>query len=685
VDPDFADLVPLFVSEARGRLERLLTLGARVAGDPGATAEARRELHTLKGAGRMLRLTGLAELCHAAESALQHPTAGVERLLTRVVDRLSAMVDAVAAGVDPVQDPGLVGELAGGPRSRVETGEAAAESQVPSFPPAPTPAGADLRLDADTVNTMADRATRLRILARAGQTFVSRLEELAGLADSGTTEEQPAQILAVLSSTLRRMAVELEASSKRLARAADQQLDAFLALQIQPLRGFMVGLARHARELARSLGREVEVQLVGEDTKLDRRIVGDLEEALLHLLRNAVDHGVESVGERLAAGKPAAGQIRITAEASAARVKLSISDDGRGIDPSRVVDAAIKAGLVDREKARDLQKDQVLRLLLHAGFTTRPQASELSGRGIGLDAVAAIAARAGGSVAVESELQRGTTVSLEVPAARRGEEVMVLRVGRTLLALPVRTVSRVDGLAAAEIHQREGLTFARIGGRLTSFVDLPALLGEAPRERMLMLSGRHAGEDVALTVDDIAGVEEVLLRPLAGPLAGHPFLEGVALLSSGQPVGVLSPAALAGGLRLGPDRRAAVRSAARRLRLLLVDDSFVTREMERRLLEDAGFDVRVANDAAEALEQLGEDTFDCVVTDVEMPGMDGFELTRHLRGIPTLAHIPVVIVSTHDRPEDRLRGLEAGADAYLAKQSLDAVELAAVVRRLGGR
>jgi CheY-like chemotaxis protein len=201
----------------------------------------------------------------------------------------------------------------------------------------------------------------------------------------------------------------------------------------------------------------------------------------------------------------------------------------------------------------------------------------------------------------------------------------------------------------------------------------------------MILEGAVSGQDLALAVDDVLGEQEVLVRPLPRAAGADRLLEGLALLATGEPVGVLSPAVLAQReyLRAAPPAREG--AAVRRLRILLVDDSLVTREMERRLLEDAGFEVAAVGDADEALSRLGEESFGCVVTDIEMPGMDGFELTAHLRSMEHFAQLPIVVVSTRDRPEDRLKGLKAGADAYLTKQSLDAGELVDLVRRLGGR
>jgi two-component system chemotaxis sensor kinase CheA len=774
MEQEFADLVPLFAEEARERLDRLALCLPRLPVEPQAAAEARRELHTLKGAGRMMRLGAFAELCHGAEELLHGlqpgapATGGLIPLLTRVLDRLSGMVEVVSRGEgDPEPDAELLALLAtalpggrGGAGVSPQAGSLAAaappgaDDPSPAIASAPAAAGAagqagtaehpgaaaprgvpgaggaahadgsghadgsasadgaagsdamapgagtapaapvrrgvaavagDVRVDSQALDAVAERATEVRILALAGRPLAERLYELARLAEEGFREPQPGQVLAVLGAMLRRAAMDCERGQRRLLHTAEEQLDGMLKLQLQPLRGPLLALARYARELGRSLKREVEVVVEGEDTRLDRRIAREIEEALLHLVRNAVDHGIESAEVREARGKPRAGRIRVRAIAAGPRVRLEIADDGGGIDAKRIRQLAVQAKLLDAAAAAALDDREALRLLMAPGFSTRRKVSETSGRGVGLDVVAAAVNRVGGEILLASEARRGTLVALEVPVARRGEHVLVLKVGALHLALPSAAVRRATSLAAADFVERDGRTLARVEDRLVPFVPLGRLYGQTPAEQQVLLEGQFSGQPVALAVDDVLHEEEVLVRPITRQVATDRLLEGAAVLASGQPVGVLSPAVLAQREVLRALPAVAARAVQRRLKVLLVEDSLVTREMERRLLEDAGFEVAAAPDAAEALSRLGEEAFDCVVTDVEMAGMDGFELTSQLRGMEHFSQLPIVVVSTRDRPEDRLRGLKAGADAYLTKQGLDAGELVHLVRRLGGR
>jgi len=774
LDPELQELIPLFVDEVRDRLERLATLAPRLPGDEEARTQVKRELHTVKGAARMLQLGQIAELCHASEELVEVGPEVTGSLLTRVVDRLSGMVDVVASGQTPEPETELLhlvteahstgpGEAAAAkparkkpaakpskaskaskakpakkpakgaakkdkPAAAASTGATAPAKKAPAggrkapkkraTPRAVTPepatpvtqitetapaqepsgkapahqespgtqlGGAEVRVDAQALDAVADNATQVRILSLAARNPVQRIYDLAKLAEDGMREDQPKQILAVLGTMLRRLAVDVESSQRRLLRSAEDGLDTLLTLQLQPLRGNLLHLARYARELARSLGREVEVEIAGEETRLDRRIARELDESLLHLVRNAVDHGIEPIEAREGMGKPGAGKIRLIAESQAGRVRLTISDDGAGIETEAVVSQAVRAGLVDAAAADSLSRDEIFRLLFTPGFSTRRKVSEISGRGVGLDVVASSVNRLGGEVFLTAEAHVGTTVVVEVPVARRGEQVMLVRVGRARLALPSTPIRQVDAFSTKDILERDGRTFVERDGRLVGFVSLSRIFGQPAPEEQLLLRGRVSGQPLALSVDIVEGEEEVLVRPMTRTVPVEKVVDGVALLASGDPIGVLSPAILAKREFLkGARRTHVIEEVVERVRILLVDDSLVTREMERRLLEDAGFDVTAAIDAEEGLNYLGESEFDCLVTDIEMPGMNGYEFTRHLRNIPQFSQLPIIVVSTRDRPEDRLEGLQAGADAYLTKQALDAGELVDLVRRLSG-
>jgi chemotaxis protein histidine kinase CheA/ActR/RegA family two-component response regulator len=672
VDPS-DDLLPLFLAEAADRLDRLGGLLPAVTTVGEAGARARRELHALKGAGRMLGLSEFASLCHDAEALLENPTAASVAAAQAIHHRLGAMVARRLPGAVPAVAPR--GDGGPGPDSG---------SPPPSGPPVPKQREPSLRLAPEMMDDLTDRGTRMRVLSVAGGGAVERLFRLAHLAERGVGERAPRQVLATLATALRQLGGELEAGQRRLQNLSEGLLEALLRQQMRPLRPVLESLAAHAQELAEQLHKEVALSVRGGDTLLDRRIIRALQEAFVHLVRNAVDHGIEPPEVREASGKPRQGRIRLDARLEGERVRLEVADDGRGMDPGAIAAEAVRKGELSLAEAEALDRDQSLQLLFRPGFTTRDEASEVSGRGIGLDAVAAAVRGMGGDLWLHSEPGRGSNVTVEVPVARRGERVLLLRVGRCQVAVaaaPVRGFRRHDSRSAAAT---EGADIQGFGDEPIVLRHLADLTGDERPESGTVVVGAGLGEPVAIVVDEVVGEEEVLVRPLPRGLGVPDLYEGMAVTGLGRPVAVLSwqrvGALSADGWKLSPSSRPSTA-----VRVLLADDSRVTREMIRRLLEDAGIEVTAVGSAEEALAQLsGPRSFDCLVTDIEMPGLDGLELTRKLRRSPDFADLPIIVVSTRDRQADHRAGLEAGADAYLSKQRLEARELVALVRRAGG-
>jgi chemotaxis protein histidine kinase CheA len=453
---------------------------------------------------------------------------------------------------------------------------------------------------------------------------------------------------------------------------------------VQPLKPFLKHLAGDARELAASLDKEVEVTVKAGDAQLDRRIINALREAFLHLVRNSVDHGIESPKQRRSAGKNEVGGIQIEAEEEGDRVRIRVVDDGRGIDIETVVKTAVDRQIVTPEAAQTIDMAEALQFLLQPGFTTREETSELSGRGIGLDAVAATVRSAGGDLWIESTLGEGTEINVEVPVARRGDRVLVFGIGPHQVAVPASPIRAYRSIVPEMVDFEGDRRVLRVRGEIVDARFLSEVLGEPPSETGVMVEMMVAGSVVALVADSIVGEEEVIVRPLPQVAGAPAAMEGITLLASGRPVPVLSLQRLIPYSEdvLDGDPRLATSSVP--IHVLLVDDSRVTREMMRRLLEDAGFTVTGVGSADDAMLALAREQVDCLVTDIEMPGVDGLDLTRRLRSETEHADLPIVVVSTLDRPSDRLAGLESGANAYLTKQGLDVRELVALINRVGG-
>jgi chemotaxis protein histidine kinase CheA len=664
---DDADLIALFLEEAGERLERVIELVARIQTDDGAVVGLRRELHALKGASRMMGLLEISDLCHRAEDLAEAGSASDRDELASCCAGIASMVESLAGG-----------GLGSGERTAPQVVRTSNAKRRRSH-------GENIRVEARVVDDLADRGARLRVIAVAAEGLADRVFRLATLAERGVGDRAPEQVLATLATSLRQVGLDLEGGQRTFRRLTDRQLDTLLHLQVQPIRPFVRLLADHARELADSLGKRVEVVTEAGDAQLDRRISNALREAFLHLVRNAVDHGVETPEDRRSAGKAETARVRLEASTDGNRVRIVVRDDGCGIDAESVVAAAVDRGFIEPDQAAGLADTGALHLLLLPGFTTRDETSQVSGRGVGLDAVAAAVRAVGGDVWLESQLGRGTTVTVEVPIARRGDRVLVLRVGEHQLALPAAPIQAFRRLPPGAVTEENGRGRIEIRGQSIFPRFLSDLAGEDSRGGgAVLVETVVGGAFVGVVADDVVGEEEVIVRPIPAAAGAPAGVEGIALLASGRPVAVLSLQRLGLGTPFDPVKRDGGRRTVRPIRALLVDDSDVTREMVRRLLEDAGIAVTGVGSAEDALHALASRPMDCVVTDIEMPGMDGLGLTRAIREDPAFADLPIVVVSTLDRPADRLAGLEAGADAYLTKQGLDARELVALVRRVAG-
>ena len=489
-------------------------------------------------------------------------------------------------------------------------------------------------------------------------------------------------MLTHLGASLRKAALELENTTNALHLLSEEQLDTALKLQVQPLRPFLRTLARHTRDVAQSLGKEVEVTTSGGKVQLDRRILEAIRETALHLAHNAVDHGIEDADERAAAGKDPRGRIHFAAETDGDRVRLVVWDDGRGIDPKAVVRLAVERGLVKPAAAALLTDNEAYQLLELPGFTTRDLATSVSGRGVGLDAVAASFRSIGGDLWIRSSPGEGTRVTAQVPVARRGERVLVVRVGSLVLALPSAAVRSFGRLTPEILIRNEGRALVRRNGGAISAVFLAPLFDEPEPTHATLVETVIGGRETAVVVDAILGDEEVFVRPMPAVAGAPAIVEGIALLSTGRPVAVLSLQRL-GPLALGKMAESAPANAdGGTLRVLLTDDTQATREMLRRLLEDAGFLVEAVGSAEEALRRIEDEPCDCVVTGVDLPGLSGIDLTRRVRSSDLYSDLPVLVISTRDLPADRLAGLEAGADAYLTKQQMEPGQLVSLIRRI---
>jgi chemotaxis protein histidine kinase CheA len=440
-------------------------------------------------------------------------------------------------------------------------------------------------------------------------------------------------------------------------------------------------LSTHARELAEQLGKQVQIRVDAGDAQLERSLLERLEQPLLHLVRNALDHGIEDPDER--GDKPAVAKLEIAARAVGAEVELALADDGRGIDLDRVRERAVERGFVEAGAAAQLPKAELLSMLFESGFSTAASVTELSGRGVGLDVVRRIVESLGGSVGVNSELGRGTRFEVRVPARVSRERVLVLGLGSTLWGLPSRRVERVLRLRevlAEGAEESSGRAVAvRIDGCYLPLLSLSRLLGVEDIDEAEVLMCEHAGRSWAIASPSLVGEFELFRRPVGPTLASVSPASATAVLDDGRLVLLVEPASLLGRHERVGGRFSAGASAPRRPRVLVVDDSPIIRELMQELLANAGLEVRAAENGEQALSVLDGYDADLVLSDVEMPKVDGFSLLARIRERD--AELPVIMVTTRGSAADRRRASELGADAYLIKSAFEQEDLLRTVSR----
>jgi two-component system chemotaxis sensor kinase CheA len=445
-------------------------------------------------------------------------------------------------------------------------------------------------------------------------------------------------------------------------------------------------LERTARDTAQALGKRVVFEGKGHQVRLDAHVLAVLQGALVQLVRNSVAHGIESESARRAAGKSPAGRLRVEVSRRGKRVAFVCADDGRGVDVDAIRQAAQRKGLLAAE-TRELSPGKLLELLLEGGISTSGSITEVSGRGIGLDVVREAAERLGGEVSVDSKAATGTTVEIVVPVSLSSLDVLTVEASGICVAIPLDAVRTTLRIKTGEVtHAPEGESVL-YGGMVIPFMPLERALKDNGRTARMAPSWSavvvHKGAALAAVgVDRLLGTANVVLRPPPEFAHADPIVAGAFLDAQGDPQVVLDAEGL-----IAQARRSfkwSVYERPERLPVLVIDDSLTTRMLERSILEAAGYEVDVATSGEEALEKACRRNYALFLVDVEMPGMDGFTFVERAQNDPMLRHVPAVMVTSRASPEDRQRGQDAGARAYIVKSEFDQTDLLEKIRGVAG-
>ncbi|MHB1293259.1 MAG: hybrid sensor histidine kinase/response regulator [Sulfuricella sp.] len=480
---------------------------------------------------------------------------------------------------------------------------------------------------------------------------------------------------------------------RTLAGMSDSLLHDVKEMHLLPFSSLLEIFPRFTRELAREQGKQVELVIQGGEIEIDRRTLEEMKDPLMHLLRNCIDHGIEQPALRQDRGKPEHGSITIAiAQKDGGKIEILVADDGAGIDAARVKAAALKLGLVSAEEAEKLDEQEAQALIFQSGISTSQIITDISGRGLGLAIVREKVERLGGVVALESRHDTGTSFRITLPLMLATFRGVLVRAGEHCFVIPALSVERVTRVDQQDIRTVENRATIPLGGQAVALVSLGDVL-ELPRqsamdkvsEQALVVVLGTGHKQVAFRVDEILGEQEVLVKTLGRQLARVRNVAGASVLGTGQVVAVLNvPDLLKSAVKQAapPPVAAETHGVVEKQSILVVEDSITSRALLKNILESAGYRVATAVDGIDAYTTLKTGTFDLIVSDVEMPRMDGFDLTSKVRADKQLGELPVVLVTALESREHRERGIDVGANAYIVKSSFDQSNLLEVIGRL---
>jgi two-component system chemotaxis sensor kinase CheA len=467
-------------------------------------------------------------------------------------------------------------------------------------------------------------------------------------------------------------------------------------IKMLPLSTIFEGFPRMVRDIASQQGKDVNLVISGEETQLDKKVLEGIKTSLIHILRNCIDHGIEEADERIALGKQRDGTIKVSAFQEADNVVITIEDDGRGLDIDQIKETAIKKRLVSSHDLEEMTEGEILNIVFMNGYSTSPVVTDVSGRGMGLDIVMRDITNLKGQVILDTQKGKETKFTLVLPLTIAVIQALLVKAQNMLFALPMLSITESIKVRMDNISTVEGRMAIQFRGqiiplvRLNEVLELPSVKEEEKKrqDEMLVLIASYLDRRIGFIVDEIVGEEEVFIKGLGRHLGKVKNVSGAIIMASGEVVVALDIADLlvnsALSLRSVIEKGAPTRTKHREKRILIVEDAFSTRELEKSILETHGYLVDTAVDGLDALDRVTGAQYDLVVSDIEMPRMDGFELCKTLKKKEETKDIPFVMVTAMQKEEDKRRGIEVGAAAYIVKSAFEQMNLLDTIERLVG-
>ena len=760
------ELRALFQAESEEHLQRMdegLLCLEREPHNQSMLEEVYREAHSLKGAARMIGVRDVETVAHRFEDLLGPAKRGQSTLTADLVDRLSQVLDGIRrlveqaitgipSGVDVVSLLETLNEPSSGsvPQGLRGTIQGQSRQEMVSVPPQvldraeetePTeevspsprsPQSETIRVDSKRLDALMTHAGELTVTKSRLNHRVHEIEQLRLLRENwmrelsqhrGMIPKAAASLNNGVESQIQQFYGEQHSRLEEfgelvehLAKAAneDQQRLESLAYHIDegvrnarllPFSVLFERYRRTVRDISRELEKTVDLVIEGGDTRADKQVLDELKAPLMHVVRNAIDHGIEAHEDRVRAGKPGTGTVRLSASQRANTIVVTVADDGRGLDSEAIKQTALRQNFRSKEELEALTTAELHALLFASGFSTRKAISDISGRGIGMDVVRATVERLKGTISLDSTPGKGCEIHIELPVTLSTMRVLVIFVNRYPYGVPIEFVEGVRLIQQGQLFPIEGHQAMSIDGETVSVIPLPELLQvqKAPQDEkpdgIGSMNGEHDREHkdsvaclilkvgtlrMGCLVDTFGDEQEVVLKPYSTLLKRIRNVSGCTILGTGEICTILNPSDL---VRSAQQRFAQLTTpplslSPKKSTILLVEDSLTIRAHIKGRLQEAGYEVVTAVDGVDGLTRLHSQPFDAVISDVEMPRMDGFKLTAAIRNDPSYTNLPIILFTSLSGEEAQLRGQEAGATAYVIKTESADVLLIETLRQL---
>ena len=744
--PEMKDLIAIFKAETEDHLTQLDNGLVELEKHPDNVELARslnREVHTLKGAARVFGFNKIQDIAHRIEDLFEGVAEKKTLFTSAMVERIFRALDAIRTlleKIDQEQESDIdVSDLCREMEECVSSGqgvqtqkkrrgkskrgkgpeEPQTQAEPVRLPPPSPPTEEYIRVPASRVDKLLYLVGEMVIYKMKSSATITQAKRLSRLSKeiqkslSGLSEAMTKELSSpdgevtkwlgqcdAQAQKLREQTLKFYDQVSTEAFHLDPVIDELQArmkeIKMLPLSTIFNGFPRMMRDIAAQQGKEVRLVISGEETELDKRVMEGIKTSLIHILRNCIDHGIEGPEVRAARGKQRQGTIKISAYHQADNVMIIVEDDGRGMDIEQIEQTALEKEIVSRSDLERMTEKEILNLVFMDGYSTSPVVTDVSGRGMGLDIARRDITRLRGQVLLDTQKDQGTRFTLVLPLTVAVIQVLLVRAQGMPLALPMLSITESVKVKTDDVSTVEGRMAISFRDQIVPLVRLEELLklppmkeaGEDAKDDMFVVIANSLDRKVGLIVDEIVGEEEVFIKGLGKHLGRVANVSGAIIMASGEVVVVLDVADLIAhsALCFPPltGKRLPTLEKQKEKRILVVEDAFSTRELEKSILENHGYRVDTAVDGLDALDRMAGTRYDLVVSDIEMPRMDGFELCRTLKKREGTRDIPFVMVTALQKEEDKRRGIEVGATAYIVKSSFEQANLLETIERLVG-